>query len=48
MENRSGREAEPGTDAGTRKPWIRPAVQEMSAGSAEDGKGTGKDRVNPS
>jgi hypothetical protein len=47
MENRTGRDVE--TVAGeSRKPWVRPAVQEMSAGSAEDAKGKGADLVNPS
>jgi hypothetical protein len=47
MENRNGRDIELGA-GDSRKPWIRPAVQEMSAGSAEDGKGKGSDLVNPS
>jgi hypothetical protein len=50
MENHIGRDqarTESG-DRATRKSWIRPAVQEMSAGSAEDAKGTKSDAINPS
>lgn len=48
MEDRSGRgsEAIRPEEPATRKPWIRPAVHEMSAGSAEDGKGPNADQVN--
>ena len=47
MDNRSDRDQELGS-VQTRKTWVPPSVQEMSAGSAEDAKGKGKDIVNPS
>jgi hypothetical protein len=47
MENRTDREMELRSGE-SRKPWIRPAVQEMSAGSAEDGVGKQADKVQPS
>jgi len=33
-------------ETGERRPWVEPSVRRMSAGSAEDGKGSSMDRVN--
>lgn len=37
------------TEAGDRREWIRPAVQQLAAGSAEDSSGPAVDQItNPS
>ncbi|HET9640447.1 MAG TPA: hypothetical protein VFP12_14705 [Allosphingosinicella sp.] len=37
------------TEAGSRREWIRPAVQQLAAGSAEDSSGPATDAIfNPS
>ncbi|HEX9966183.1 MAG TPA: hypothetical protein VGB04_14490 [Allosphingosinicella sp.] len=33
-------------DAGGPRAWVRPAVERLAAGSAEDGRGTNPDQLN--
>ena len=36
------------SEAGTLRPWTRPTLNRIAAGSAEDAKGSGTDSLNPS